>query len=212
MDYNLKKIETGKWKENCYLLCSGNNCIIIDPGSDEDIIENCLITEQIIPLAILLTHGHYDHIGSVEYFRLKYNIPCYLNSEDLKLLKHANLYRLLFHGERNIDIPTNIIDIKELTSVKISDYDVTVHFTPGHTNGSVSFEIGDYLFTGDTLLKDKTGRYDLPGGNLNKLTESLKKLSLLNPNLTICPGHGNLTNLESELKNNDELIRIINEN
>jgi len=212
MQYKIDKILTGKWKENCYIISTFSHAIIIDPGDDPDKISNIIKRKLIKPVAILLTHGHYDHIGAVEDLKQEYHIPVYLHSSDLKLVKQANTYKIFFSGEKPIKIPLIEYDLKGIASLQIIGIDLIVHYTPGHTTGSVCFQFDNHLFTGDLIFKAKIGRTDLPGANKIEYKKSLINLSKLYPGIIIYPGHGENTVLEYELENNTEFIRIINEN
>lgn len=205
----IEKIVTGKWKENCYLVYNhSKDCVIIDPGNDYDKI-NCKIEAlNIRPLAIFNTHAHFDHIGAIVALKEKFTIPLYLHKGDLKLLKHANLYRILF-GE---DYPIAIPDVEFFpveNTYKIGHIDIKIYETPGHTMGSVSLLIEKNLFCGDLLLKNKVGRTDLPGGNQDLLVKSLNKISRLSSSIKIHPGHGESTNLDFEKTHNNTLMKIL---
>ena len=149
MSIEIKKIVNGKWRENCYIVKNGSskNAIIIDPGSAAEQIANYTLTHNLKILAIVNTHAHYDHIGAVVDLKEKFSIPFYLHSQDLKLLKHANLYRQIFDGEDILPIPIVDYFFDQITlPLILNDLLIDVVFTPGHTQGSVCFLIGDYLF------------------------------------------------------------------
>jgi len=201
----VKCIENGTWKENCYILCYLSNAIIIDPGECYDEIIEFLSSKKLSPLAILNTHAHFDHIASVYEVQQKYCIPFYLHSNDEKLLKSANAYMKLFGGTNFIKIPKVDYYLDDITDLKFCEINLKVLFTPGHTNGSLCFLFNNILFTGDTLLKGKIGRVDLPGGNLTKLIQSLKQISKVKKNTYIYPGHGDPTVLKNELLFNKQL-------
>lgn len=205
---HIRKIVTGKWKENCYIVNSFNNdAIIIDPGSDEECIVNFIEGNRLNIIAILNTHAHYDHIGAVNDLKNKLSIPFFLHSKDQKLLKYANLYTKVFEGDNRISIPTVDYYFDQIgMTIQLGEFSVQVFSTPGHTEGSVCFQIENYLFTGDTLLNGKVGRVDLPGGDEATLNKSLKIISELPVNIIVYPGHGESTSLSSELKYNKEFI------
>lgn len=207
----IKKIITGKWKENCYIIYDINKyAFVIDPGSDLDRIINFIKSKNLNVLAILNTHGHYDHIGAVKKLKDGFSIPFFLHLKDQRLLNHANLYLKLFLGDEFIQIPkVNYYFDKIRLPIKLVDFSIQVLFTPGHTKGSVCFHIEDFIFTGDTLLKGKIGRIDLPGGDEHTLKKSLKIISKLPTRIIIYPGHGESTTLSNELKYNNEFIEAI---
>jgi len=191
------QIPTGKWRENCYIISNASKeAIIIDPGGDFEVIEKSIISENLQPLAVLNTHGHYDHIGAVAILTNKYSIPFYLHCHDQKLLSQANLYKLLFDSRIKIEIPTVDYHFPSLDGeIEIQSFIFRIIYTPGHTEGSVCIQLGDKIFSGDTLLPNGPGRTDLPGGNKIKLQDSLVKLRELPSDLRVYPGHGSPFNL-----------------
>ena len=194
----VKSIITGTVKENCYIVSNSNNdCIIIDPGSNASQIIDNIKSSKLNALAVLNTHGHYDHIGAVAELKKHFQIPFWIHSEDTKLVKSANLYMKVFHGDTMIQVPEidKFIDKTE-SPLLIGELSVQIIATPGHTKGSVCFLIDNYLFTGDTLFKGAIGRVDFPGGSQKQLNASLKILADLPHHLIVCPGHGNSSTIE----------------
>ena len=202
-NFVVERIKTGAWRENCYVVFNKTrDALIIDPGADAEKIDSFLVKNNLSVSAILNTHGHYDHIGAVEYLQQKYSAKFYLHSSDLKLVQSANLYVTLFEGKGFIKIPEIDIFTDELDSqITINNFTITFLESPGHTNGSICIMIEDVLFTGDTLLKNALGRVDLPGGNEETLKKSLAKTINLPSNIKIFPGHGKETTIDNE-KNN----------
>jgi glyoxylase-like metal-dependent hydrolase (beta-lactamase superfamily II) len=188
----IETITNGKWRQNCYLLINSDlSTIVIDPGSDAEKITNRILELGLNLVAILNTHGHYDHIGAVANLKEMFNIPFYLNSLDEKLVRQANLYRIIFDSIEFIKIPT--VDIYLSSSneeIVIAPFKINTIFTPGHTEGGTCFLVNGYLFSGDTLLGSGPGRYDLPGGDYQKLNKSYANLMLLDPKCLVYPGHG----------------------
>lgn len=193
-------IPNGKWKQNCYVISADTlkSALLIDPGSDAPLIEAQLEQRGLTPVAILNTHAHYDHIGAVAPLMTKYRIPFYLHYGDLKLLKQANLYKLLFDSRESVVVPEPTHELKPLvTRVQIDDFHVQVLFTPGHTKGSCCLQIDNNLFSGDTLLSNGPGRTDLPGGDKAALAQSIQLLQTLPEDITVWPGHGRSFSLGS---------------
>jgi len=207
----VEKIINGKWKENCYVIQGKNKeGLIIDPGSEPEKIIKFILKMKLNVLAILNTHAHYDHIGAISAMKDKYSIPFYLHSRDSKLLKHANLYRMVFDADDPISIPEVDYYIDDLkTPLQIGDFSIQVLFSPGHTQGGVCFLIGNNLFSGDTLFKGAIGRVDLPGGDKTVLYNTLKNLSKLPLELMVYPGHGKKTTMLRELQTNNEFKKAI---
>ena len=211
IENSIKRIVTGRWKENCYIISnSTGESILIDPGNNEDIIEDYILANELKLCAILNTHAHMDHIGAIEYFKNKYQIPFFIHSGDEKLLKNANLYVKIFDGSGSIKIPqidfffdrANPIDL-------ITTFHVKIIHTPGHTLGSVCILINDALFTGDTLFSTEIGRTDLPGGNKQKLKDSLRKIAKMPKNTIIYPGHGAALSLKEILMSNEQFKKAL---
>ena len=161
-------------------------------------------------LAILNTHGHYDHVGAVKKLKDEFKIPFFLCFEDQKLLEHANLYLMFLPGAKFIQVPkVDYCFDKIRLPIKLENFSIKVLFTPGHTKGSVCFQIEDVIFTGDTLLKGEIGRIDVTEGDKHIMKESLKRISKLPPRIIIYPGHGESTMLSNELKYNNKFIEAM---
>jgi len=205
----IKRIITGQLKENCYIVYgSDKKSFIIDPGSNAEKIIDFIKLKDLKVLAILNTHGHYDHIGAVKELKDKFKIPFFLCREDLQLLKHANLYFMFFKGAKFIQIPEVDYFFNE-KPVKLANFVIKVLFTPGHTKGSVCLQMGNFLFTGDTLLKGEIGVIDRVNGDKIMMKNSLKLISKLSEEIIIYPGHGESTILKNELKYNIRFKKII---
>ena len=169
MTQSIMQITNGPMKQNCYIVSKDGYALIIDPGSEDERIITEIENNKLQPIAILNTHAHFDHIGAVEIIRKRYNIPFFLSDADLPLMRRANLYRLIFNGKTNVTVPTEVCSVIDLRIANLDPFEVQVIDTPGHTEGGMSFVIGDALFTGDTLMGNGPGRSDLPGGNKDDL-------------------------------------------
>jgi len=191
-DLQVTTFVNGKWRQNCYVVSNAKRqALVIDPGSEPDQISALLTELGVSPVAILNTHAHYDHIGAISGLVKEFEISFYLHGQDEKLLKQANLYKILFETKSSIVIPDFGEDFaKRPENLSIGDFCVRVIHTPGHTAGSVCLLIGNDLFSGDTLLPNGPGRTDLPGGDKVKLKESLQHLCGLPENYQVHPGHG----------------------
>ena len=205
---SVAQIITGKWKENCYVVENDKKqALIIDPGDDTEKINGHITEKSLNPLAIINTHAHYDHIGAVEPLKKIYQIPFYLHSLERSNLKNANLFINMIDKSDPIRIPSVDFFIDDAGNpMKIGGFEINVIFTPGHSAGSVCFQIENLLFTGDLLYKTKIGRTDFPGAKMSVLKNSLLIISRLPRNIEIFPGHGQPTTLNDALINNPEFI------
>lgn len=201
----------GSLQTNCYILYDKTTklSIIIDPAFDE---ENKIITslDQLnsVPKAILITHGHYDHIGSVEMLKNKYKIPVYASADEAELMKDSMKNLSVMFNNIPISAQADNI-IKNNNIIKIDNIQIQCLEVPGHTSGSICYYIQkeNILFSGDTLFNNSIGRTDLYEGDETTLASSIKKHLLTLPENTIVyPGHGFYTTIGTEKKNNFYLM------
>jgi hydroxyacylglutathione hydrolase len=203
-------IVTGEWRENCYVLRGhGRHAVVVDPGEDTDAIIGYLSAESLTVDAIINTHAHYDHVGSVADIRARYNAPFHLHAGDHRLLKQVNFYRVLFGGKRAIAIPEVDVDLAACPTLMFAGMSIEVIHTPGHTSGSVSFLTEGLLFSGDTLFGSRVGRTDLPGGDRAALGASVQRLLQLPPETVVFPGHGARASLAEILSANREAAELL---
>ena len=203
-DVIVEKIVTGPFQENTFVVRSveSNQTLIIDPGDDEVRIIEFIRSKKLIPLAILNTHAHLDHIGAVSKLKESFNIPFYLHEEEKMILDHyeesCEMFGLLPKQKPKVDKW-----LKNHKSLTIKDFKVKIINTPGHTPGGVCYEIDNHIFVGDTIFKGSVGRTDLPGGNWDNLKKSLFQLiDTVNHEKIVHPGHGDDTTLKHELVSN----------
>lgn len=195
---------------NTYVISDkDNNAIVIDPSKDYDGVINFLDRHSLTLKAILLTHGHFDHIRGVNRLVNKYNVPIYIHYEDEYYLKDTFMNCSSMCDEEIIveQAPVVVKDNDELNI--LSEGPIKVIHTPFHTKGSVCYYLKDnnWLITGDTLFKMSVGRDDLPGAIPSKRRESLDKIMILPKETKIFPGHGPNSVLEMELMLNRFLIK-----
>lgn len=189
--------------ENCYIVFDNNllDAVIIDPGGEFGFIEKIIKKYNLKPKLILLTHGHFDHIGAVSKLKKRYKLKALINKKDLTLLK-INFIQNLFIPKLNfqkIKVDGYLEDSQE---INFGNLKIKIIFTPGHTLGSSCFLLDKVLFTGDTLFKNAVGRCDLPFSDCDLLFRSIKeKLWKLNDETIVFPGHGLKTTIGEE-KNN----------
>jgi len=204
-------VVNGKWRQNCYLVANETgDAIIIDPGSGASEISETVASRGWRVHAILNTHGHYDHIGAVAALKEAYQAPFYLHGGDEQLLRRANLYRLVFEAKDTVKVPTIDRNIAELPrSFRVGPIDMSWIDTPGHTDGGVCFQLDNLLFCGDTLMRGKIGRNDLPGGDRAKLLASVRKLADLPRDTLVYGGHGKATTLEEEFCQGSKVAALL---
>lgn len=186
----------GAYQTNCYLIHdkSSTSCCVIDPGYEADTIADKLTELGLSLEAILLTHGHFDHVGAVKDLAADTGCQVWLCAEDLNMPAQLTAGQLYY---------TNTY--AEGTTLHLAGLELTVLHTPGHTPGSVCLLVEDTLFSGDTLFAGSCGRTDLPGGSWEQMCASLKRLAGIEANLWVLPGHGESTMLASEKKYNPYL-------
>lgn len=194
-----KRLALGLLRVNTYIIPCENGAVIVDPGAELDKILACLAEFGKKPEYVLLTHGHYDHIGRVgELQRLGAKVV--ISEAEYELLKETDFMLGLGVPVERFTADKTVNDGDELT---LDGHTFSVAATPGHTPGSVCYFMdGNAVFTGDTLFYRGMGRYDLPYGNGADIMRSLKGLLSRVGDLDVFPGHGNTTTLDAERKYN----------
>lgn len=208
----VESLQVGQLNTNCYILSDKESlkAFIIDPGDDGDFIIRKLKDKGLEPQAILATHGHFDHVLGATELSLAFKIPFYIHKKDLNILKRAvstAKYFLNFEAD-----PEPQVDkfFSQGDKLKLGKLALEVLETPGHTQGSVSFYFKkqNIIFVGDLLFSQGSyGRTDLEGGDIKKLTKSIKKILSLPLKTIIYPGHGQSTTVEKEKKYYQDLIK-----
>ncbi len=180
----------------CYLLSreGAEDCLVIDPGDEPGRILRAAAGKRIA--AILLTHGHFDHIGAVNEL-LEKDTPLLIHELDAPMLTSPvlNASRQLLRQDISVSpvrkdgSPLRPNLLREGSRLSLAGLEIEVLHTPGHTPGSVCYRVEDALFTGDTLFEHGWGRTDLPGGNEHDLFASLRRLMPMTKTLPFYPGH-----------------------
>jgi len=189
----IHSLALGAYQTSCYIIHEGRSksCCVIDPGFCADEILDYLSGEGLTVEAILLTHGHFDHVGAVRELAAETGCKVYLHKEELTLPPMITAGKLFFTDNYKEG------DVLSLAGLSLSLLD-----TPGHTPGSVCLLVDGAMFSGDTLFAGSCGRTDLPGGDWDAIRASLHRLSLLETNYRVFPGHGESTTLDEEKRYN----------
>lgn len=187
----VERITVGPLAVNCYIVenTETKECFIVDPGADA-----CRIIARVgehSVKAVLLTHGHFDHIGAVDELCAQYGVPLYIHSQDASKLADAAGNVSAVFGLPLVQ-HTEAIGVEEGETLVLAGIPLEVLHTPGHSAGSACFLLPNQqgIITGDTLFSDGYGRTDFEDGDFGVLMRSLKRLMRLSPRMTTYPGHG----------------------
>lgn len=197
---NYKTVLTGMLGENCYIIYNTDKCIIVDPGDEKEKIKKQIQELSLVPSAILLTHGHFDHTGASYDLAKDFNIPIYISKKDYDYISDRR--ESVFYMEKPLtqDMVTFVSDSDIL---KIADMEFSVMETPGHSKGSVCYFADNLMISGDLLFLGSVGRTDLDGGSSEEMRETfINKIDKIQENFAVLPGHGETTTLEYEKKHN----------
>ncbi|MHC4461451.1 MAG: MBL fold metallo-hydrolase [Planctomycetota bacterium] len=203
----------GAYETNCYILRKSENardCVVIDTGLESDKLIDFLGEHKLNPLAVVLTHGHVDHIAGVAVLLKNYpDVKVYMHKIDAEMLRESanNVSARIGRQPSTLDIVGTDFLIEGASIIKQAGIKLQVLHTPGHTPGGIClYSKGEgIVFTDDTLFADGVGRTDL-GGNMEQLIKSIKeKLFTLPDETAVYPGHGPVTTIAQEKKSNPHL-------
>ena len=204
---NVESVQVTELATNCYIVTDEvtGDCAVIDPGEFSPKLDKALskIGYDKIKL-VLLTHGHYDHIGGTNDLLAKTNnkAEVAISENDVPLLSNSFLNLSKFFTAKPLEDIKSDIALHDGDKITLGESVFTVISTPGHTSGSVCFVCDDKIFSGDTLFYRSHGRTDFPTGDEKAMLDSLNKLANLSGNYTVYPGHDMSTTLDSERKYN----------
>lgn len=196
----IQTFRLGELQANCYMLEQDNRCIIIDPADDANFLLEEMSRQNLTLTALLVTHGHFDHVMAAGEIQLSMKVPLYIHDKDLFLIKRLKETARHFLGYEPYVIQPTITRPLPRSEIMIEGFTVQVIGTPGHTPGSVSYYLPEEqaVFTGDTLFYQTVGRTDLSYSNKSDLKASLAKLFALPDETVVYPGHGDETSVLAE--------------
>jgi glyoxylase-like metal-dependent hydrolase (beta-lactamase superfamily II) len=218
----------GPWGTNCYVAATGpgTECVVVDPGKDAAPgVAEVVREHRLKPVAVLVTHGHVDHMWCVAPVAGTYDATAWIHPEDRHLLAdpmagmsaetRAQLMTGLLGGRYEFAEPDDVRELGDGQQLELAGLTFTVDHTPGHTRGSVTFrspyssEVSEVMFSGDLLFRGSIGRTDLPGGDHPTMLHSLRtKVLTLADDIVVLPGHGDQTSIGRERATNPFLLEL----
>ncbi|TPQ19891.1 MBL fold metallo-hydrolase [Streptomyces sporangiiformans] len=213
----------GAWETNCYLVApaAGEECVIIDPGHRAAPgVEEALKKHRLKPVAVILTHGHLDHVASVVPVCGAHDVPAWIHPEDRYMMSDPEkaLGRSIgmpLIGELTVGEPDDVKELTDGAKLQLAGLELSVAHAPGHTKGSVTFQmpesadIPSVFFSGDLLFPGSIGRTDLPGGDMDEMLASLARVCLpLDDSTVVLPGHLQQTTIGQERATNPYLRQV----
>ncbi|MFF9062239.1 MBL fold metallo-hydrolase [Streptomyces sp. NPDC101213] len=213
----------GAWATNCYLVApaAGEECVIIDPGHQAAPgVEEAIRKHRLKPVAVVLTHGHLDHVASVVPVCGAHDVPAWIHPEDRFMMSDpekalGRSVGLPLLGELTVGEPDDVRELTDGAKLELAGLELSVAHAPGHTRGSVTFrmpegaDVPPVLFSGDLLFAGSIGRTDLPGGSMDDMLESLARVVLpLDDSTVVLPGHNEHTTIGRERAANPYLRQV----
>ena len=188
----IKTLPVGQLETNCYVVTNEDTlrCVVIDPGDESNTILDYMESNHLKCEAILMTHGHFDHIGALCAVAEETGADSYMNEKDTMI--NNGILR------RGVELPENLKSYDDGDVLEFAGMSIEIIATPGHTPGGVCIKVGEALFTGDTLFRGSCGRVDLPGGDPQEEMRSLKKICSIKGDYEVYPGHMDSSTLERE--------------
>lgn len=226
----------GPWGTNCYVAATGpgTECVVIDPGKDAaDGVEQVVREHNLKPVAVLVTHGHVDHMWCVAPVAGSYDATAWIHPRDRHLLADpmagmsAETTAMLLGGSYEFAEPDRVEELGDAQTLELAGLSFLVDHAPGHTEGSVTFrtpyaeaglpgtgaaEVSQVMFSGDLLFAGSIGRTDLPGGDHPTMLRSLREKVLTLPeDIAVLPGHGEQTSIARERATNPFLLALMDD-
>ena len=199
--YFIQTLRIGPLQVNTYIVAYQGQALVVDPGGEAERILAVLRNNNLKLTHILLTHGHFDHIGAVNRLKRETDARVYIHRLDAPALEDP-AWNLSDQFKPNLIICSCDVELEEGDTVDFGEGLRVIH-TPGHTLGGCCYEMGDIVFTGDTILDYSIGRTDFPGGSYDDLMNSINnKLFKLEGDRIFYPGHGDMTRLSDEMEFN----------
>lgn len=215
----------GPWGTNCYLAATapGSECVVIDPGKGAaDGVDQLVREHDLKPVAVLVTHGHIDHMWCVAPVAGTYDATAYIHPADRALLTDpmmgmsAETSAMMLGGNYTFAEPDDVQELQDADVITLAGLEFTVDHAPGHTPGSITFRspygqdgISEVMYAGDLLFAGSIGRTDLPGGDHDTMMQSLRtKVLALPDDIVVLPGHGEQTSIGRERATNPFLLEL----
>jgi hydroxyacylglutathione hydrolase len=216
----------GPWGTNCYVVATGpgSECVVLDPGKDAaDGIADVVREHRLKPVAVLVSHGHIDHLWCVAPVAGTYDATAWIHTRDRHLLSDpmagvsSEMAGMLLGGSYEFAEPERVAELDDGQPLPLAGLDFVVDHTPGHTPGSVTFrtpygqrDVSELMFSGDLLFAGSIGRTDLPGGDHRTMLRSLREKVLpLRDDVVVLPGHGEQTSIGHERRTNPFLRELV---
>jgi hydroxyacylglutathione hydrolase len=216
----------GPWGTNCYVAATGPGaeCVVIDPGKDAaQGVDEVVRQHRLKPVAVLVTHGHVDHMWCVAPVSGTYDATAYVHPADRHLLADpmqgmsAETTAMMLGGKYTFAEPERVEELVDLQTIELAGLSFTVDHAPGHTQGSITFrtpyeeaDVSEVMFSGDLLFAGSIGRTDLPGGDHAAMLRSLRdKVLTQRDDVVVLPGHGEQTSIGRERATNPFLLELL---